>query len=171
MSTGLAKLVDVAQKRWLPAVTPDQALWNHLGKAALVYANLAAGSVGIYYLRDALTAKRTGRLKFVDMVGLNGNKQDDPTAVNAFVQQKAHQGAKVWATGLGVGSVLASGAALANKRGLAVPAALKLFHEHLGLPNGDYRQLTKKVLFCFGLIPFMRACCSTAETKWRPRRP
>jgi hypothetical protein len=120
----------------------NQVLWLRLAKALFIFAHGIGFALGAQGIRNAVMIHITKTTRFVDMVGLNGKKEDPLPVRQAAIKKNIQQFFTRYFLGLGTAGLLASLCQLAAIRSKAVPQLFKWFHQHLGLPGGNYSKLT-----------------------------
>lgn len=145
--------------------------WHAIGKTAALYSNMASFCIAAPGLRNSISAKISKTTNFTDMVGLNGNKQASPEAIEKQAKQDFKRFVKFYGTGLGVGASLLGLSQLAIKKQLPVPMLLRKFHRKVGLLGGKYENLRDLPAVLFWAYPvymgfhlFSRDNLETLET-------
>jgi hypothetical protein len=141
----------------VPASTIDEAspavLWTRLAKEFFLFGNIIAFMQGIPGIRNAMMISVSKTTRFVDMVGLNGTKEEPESVRKAEIQKNIRLFLRNYCVGLGITGSLALVAQLAAWRRLPVPKLLQSFHHHLGLPQGRYEHLKDWAAVLFWAYP------------------
>jgi hypothetical protein len=145
--------------------TPDLRLW---GQSAVIYPILAGFFFAMPYLRNLITAHRTHKTSFTDVVG-ETQKQSSADSEAQFQAKVRHDRRVVqWtaALALGTASLGLGVASLAIRRGLKVPAPWATRLHHWSLDKGQLMGY-KPMAQLFGLIvPIYIAALSSARDKF-----
>lgn len=137
---GLSAGYDRLQRTIQPLKSPRQRLWGQVVKAGAIYAMIATIPVANAFLRNWVTAKRTGSHAFIEMVG---EKQSQAK------QDKAHQD-KLTGYQNRIKSIVGHGALASGLTFLVAQPFLKnpkplgsigkWFNQHMGLKHGSFEQ-------------------------------
>jgi hypothetical protein len=115
--------------------------WNFISKDLFLLGNVTSYMLGAPGLRNGITALVSKTTDFISMVGLNGDKKEDPAVVKPYAHQNLLDFAKVYGSSLGLFSLAALAAHLAGRKNLPIPKALSFMHKKLGLPSGKYHKM------------------------------
>ena len=116
-------------------------MWVRIAKEAFLFGNLASFVLAAPGLRNAAMIAISKTTRFVDMVGLNGHKEEPLAVRQKAIKENLSKFAKMYGTGLGTASLLGLGAQLAAWKNLPVPKLIQWAHKKLGLEGGLYSKL------------------------------
>jgi len=143
------------KKAMTPGVNPVARNWAVFGRSAALFAAISAFMWAMPYIRNYITAWKTGSLKFTEVIGADKFKRgENKQAVQTAMDDYAQRAWKLLAIGGGIAGAVLLGTRLAivKKAGLGILNTLfknKRLNGHLLLKDGSFTDFagTKAVLF------------------------
>jgi hypothetical protein len=147
------KLLDRVTKNTRAKLKPALKPLMNVGKSFALFAFIASTVLSTPFLRNYVTTKRTGTLKYADMIGEADRNGNDKAKVDKAAREYL---GKFWKTlGIGIGSMAGIMAlTVAGVKSLKkTPAALKKLNNLLGLKNGSFMNFKEHQSVLFWVLP------------------
>lgn len=147
------KLLDRVTRNTRAKLKPALKPLMNVGKSFALFAFIASTVLSTPFLRNYVTTKRTGTLKYADMIGEAERGSQDQAKVDAAASKYIK---KFWKTlGTGIGAMAGiMGLTLAGVKTLKkTPTILKKLNNLLGLKNGSFMNFKEHQSVLFWVLP------------------
>ncbi len=152
---GLSRFYDGIQKQIQPLETKLAKQWFYLGKSLALFGFLAAIPVANAFIRNWVTAKRTGTDGFIEVVGeksVGFQSEAEQQKLKQKIKSQEHHIVGIWSAGAMTSLAIFGLTQLAIKRKLPFGKIPSVLSKYIGLSKGKFENFPKPDKSLFGKI-------------------
>ncbi|MBX2860966.1 MAG: hypothetical protein KTR14_07015 [Vampirovibrio sp.] len=153
--TGLLmdKGVNRATRKFQKTLSQAGKEWFRFGKSFGIYGLIATIMLGMPFLRNYITSKRTGTTDYAQMIGEKERGEVDQKKLKEATDGYLGRFLKTVSVGAALSSAILFGSLALAKKGRAMPKAIQWIHDKLSLEGGNFAKLSRWAAVYFWVTP------------------